>query len=175
MKIRLIVAFFILFSVKAIAQEDQTTLLKIGDTLPKFSFEIEKGKTVSIGDYKGKLILINLFATWCPPCNTELPLVQKQIWEKYSNNSAFAFFVFGREEGWDKLIPYKQSKGFTFPILPDADRSIFKLFATQSIPRNIIADENGKIIYQSTGYTEDEFAKMVALITSRLEKPAAGK
>lgn len=137
--------------------------------MPEFSFEIEKGKTVKIGDYKGKLVLINFFATWCGPCNMELPLVQKQIWEKYKDHSEFAFFVFGREEGWDILDPFKQKKGFTFPMLPDLNREIFKKFATQSIPRNVIADENGNIIYQSIGFSEKEFGEMVSFIDKRMK------
>ncbi len=175
MKMSLLYFLFLLLPFAAIAQQDESTLIKIGDTVPQFSFEIEKGKMVNIKDYKGKLILINLFATWCPPCNEELPLVQKQIWEKHNDNEGFAFFVFGREEGWDKLIPYKEKKGFTFPILPDADRNIFKQFATQSIPRNIIVNQEGKIIYQSVGYSEKEFAEMVTLIDENLKKQAAGK
>lgn len=175
MKMKLLSVLLLLLPFVTLAQADQSTLTKVGDNVPEFSFEISKDKVVKISDYKGKLILINLFATWCPPCNTELPVVQKQIWEKYSNNEGFAFFVFGREEGWDKLIPFKEKKGFTFPILPDLDRNIFKQFATQSIPRNIIVDEEGKIIYQSIGYTEKEFAEMVALIDQKMKKQAAGK
>ncbi|SDJ11836.1 Peroxiredoxin [Pedobacter sp. ok626] len=170
MKLTRVAILLLLLPFATIAQDDKSTLTKLGESVPKFSFEIERGKTANIDDYKGKLILINLFATWCPPCNTELPLVQKQIWEKYSNNPDFAFFVFGREEGWDKLEPFKKAKGFTFPILPDVDRSIFSKFATQSIPRNIIVDQNGKIIYQSIGFSEKEFAEMVALIDANLKK-----
>ncbi|MFC3562425.1 TlpA family protein disulfide reductase [Pedobacter jamesrossensis] len=161
--------FTLLITVSVFAQsEDKDTYTKIGDEAPSFSFEIEKGKTVNIADYKGKLILINLFATWCPPCNVELPLVQKNIWEKHNDDKNFAFFVFGREEGWDKLIPYKAKRGFTFPILPDLDRTIFNKFAKQSIPRNILIDENGKIIYQSMGYEEKEFEALVKLINDKL-------
>ncbi|QNK62874.1 redoxin family protein [Pedobacter sp. PAMC26386] len=172
-KLKYFILLFVLLPFVSCAQEDErtegTTLTKIGDAVPVFNFELEKGKTVSINDYRGKLILINLFATWCPPCNEELPLVQKQIWEKYKGNPGFAFFVFGREEGWDKLIPFKVKKGFTFPILPDADRRIFKKFATNLIPRNIIVDESGKIIYQSIGYTPDEFSAMVKVIGNHLK------
>jgi len=160
--------FILACTAAAFAQADKDSYVKVGDAVPAFSFEIEKGKTVSISDYKGKLILINLFATWCPPCNIELPLAQKEIWEKFKDNKKFAFFVFGREEGWDKLIPYKAKKGFTFPILPDADRSIFSKFAKQSIPRNILIDQNGKIIYQSMGYEEKEFKELVKIIQEKL-------
>lgn len=161
--------FALLITSSVFAQsEDKDTYNKIGDDVPSFSFEIEKGKTVNIADYKGKIILINLFATWCPPCNVELPLVQKDIWDKHKDDKNFAFFVFGREEGWDKLIPYKAKKGFTFPILPDLERFVFNKFAKQSIPRNILIDENGKIIYQSIGYEKIEFEALVKLINNKL-------
>lgn len=168
-KIYLLLAIF-MSTLTAQAQiVDKDNLTNIGDQVPSFSFEIEKGKTVPISAYKGKLILINLFATWCPPCNAELPEMQSQIWDKYKDHKNFAFFVFGREEGWDKLVPYKQQKGFTFPILPDLDRNIFNKFAKQSIPRNILVDQEGKIIYQSLGYDEKEFKVMVALIEKKLK------
>ena len=169
MKLSHLLFLLFLLPLTSFAQDDAATLTKIGDQVPQFSFEIEKGKTVNISDYKGKLILINLFATWCPPCNIELPVMQKQIWDKHKNNPDFALFVFGREEGWDKLTPFKAKKGFTFPILPDLNRGIFSKFATQSIPRNVLIDQNGKIIYQSIGYSEKEFAALTELIDTKLK------
>lgn len=177
MKRSLLALLVLAFSAVSYGQTDMTKddKTKVGDQLPAFSFEIEAGKKVDIADYKGRLIVINLFATWCGPCNMELPQVQKLIWEKHKDNPRFAFFVFGREENWDKLDPYKKNKGFTFPIVPDMNRVIFSKFAGQGIPRNIIADENGKIIYQSIGYSEEEFQNMVKLIDSRLGALAAKK
>lgn len=169
---RRIVLVFIgaFFGLSAMAQSDADTFTKVGDQVPSFTFQLEKGKTTSIEAYKGKLVLINLFATWCPPCNLELPRAQKELWEKYKDNKNFAFFVFGREQGWEILNPYKQKRGFTFPILPDVDRAIFSKFAKQSIPRNILVNEDGKIIYQSIGYTPQEFDGLLKLIDKKLEK-----
>ena len=173
---KILLLLFLAFSINTFAQtSDEGSYTKVGDTAPTFTFEIEKGKIVDLADFKGKLILINLFATWCPPCNTELPLVQKQIWDKHKNDKNFQFFVFGREEGWDKLIPYKAKRGFTFPILPDVNRSIFSKFAKQSIPRNILIDQNGRIIYQSIGYEEKEFQRLVKLIDDKLNAAANTK
>ena len=160
---------YICFAMVAMGQVDNATYTKVGDQVPSFRFEQTKGQTVSIENYRGKLILINLFATWCPPCNTELPRVQKEIWEKYKDNKKFALFIFGREQDWDLLDPYKKDRGFTFPILPDKTRAIFDKFAKQSIPRNILIDENGKIIYQSIGYTEDEFNGLLKVIDDHLK------
>jgi len=170
MKNLAVLAFILLAPLLSRAQQtDPTTLLKIGDTAPVFSFETEKGKTVNIKDYKGKIVLLNFFATWCPPCREELPRVQKEVWEKFSSNSKFALFIFGREEGWDKVTTFKDANKYTFPMLPDEGRKVFSLFATQSIPRNVVLDENGKIIYQSIGYSPKEFDELVALLNSRLK------
>ncbi|MCH5689884.1 TlpA family protein disulfide reductase [Niabella sp. W65] len=165
-----VAAMMLLCGLGSFAQADvDGSLIKTGDKVPAFTFEIEKGKTVSIADYKGKLVLINLFATWCPPCRKELPEMQKQVWEKHSKNDKFALFVFGREENWDVLNPFKEKFKYTFPILPDVGRGVFGKFATQSIPRNILIDENGTIIYQSIGYEPAEFKKLIELIDKKLK------
>jgi len=67
------------------------------------------------------------------------------------------------------VLPFKAKNQFTFPMLPDADRKIFSLYATQSIPRTIVVDENGKIIYQSIGYDEKDFSELLNLLAARLK------
>jgi peroxiredoxin len=150
-------------------QIDTTTRTKVGDLSPNFSFNISKDKVASLSDYKGKIVVLDFFATWCPPCRMELPRVQKEIWEKYNANPKFALFAFDREENWDKVLPFKQKNQFTFPMVPDMGRAIFKLYASQSIPRLIVLDENGIIIYQSIGYTEKDFGELLALLSSKLK------
>lgn len=151
-------------------QSDPSTLHKTGDNVPAFTFSIDKNQTASIADYRGKIVLINFFATWCGPCRMELPRVQKEIWEKYKDNSHFAMFVFGREQDWNVVLPFKAENNYTFPILPDVGRKIFSLFATQAIPRSILIDEQGKIIYQSIGYSPEEFNDLLTILASRLNK-----
>jgi peroxiredoxin len=150
------------------AQFEKSTLLKIGDTAPTFDFNITKQQKANLKDYRGKIVMINFFATWCAPCRLELPHVQKEIWEKYKDNSKFALFVFGREEGWDVVLPFKEQYKYTFAILPDEGRKIFSLYAAEYIPRNIVLDEDGKIIYQSVGYGDD-FSKLLELLATRLK------
>lgn len=151
------------------AQTDETTLTKVGEKAPDFTFQIEKGKESKLEDYKGKVVLINFFATWCPPCRLELPRVQKEIWDKHKDNPGFALLVFGREEGWEKVLAFKAANNYTFPILPDEQRKIYSLYATQYIPRNVIVDRDGKIIYQSMSYEAGEFGKMVKILEGKLD------
>ena len=150
-------------------QTDTTTRTKVGDMSPNFSFNITKDKVVSLSDYKGKIVVLDFFATWCPPCRLELPRVQKEIWEKYQSNPKFALFAFDREENWNKVSPFKQKNHFTFPMVPDMGRVIFSLYASQSIPRLIVIDEKGTIIYQSIGYTEKDFSELLALLSDKLK------
>jgi peroxiredoxin len=150
-------------------QTDTTTRNKVGDTAPTFNFYLDKTKTANLADYKGKIVVLDFWATWCPPCRVELPRVQKEIWEKYMNNPKFALFAFDRAEGWDKTLPFKEQNHYTFPMLPDPDRGIYSLYATQYIPRIVVIDESGKIIYQSIGYDEKEFDNLLALLASHLK------
>jgi len=151
------------------AQTDTTTLLKNGDMAPAFSCKTIDGKIFDIAKLKGKVIMINFFATWCPPCNLELPVLQSDVWDKYKNNPSFALIILGREHNEKEVADFVKSKNFTMPFAPDPDRNIYKLFATQFIPRNVIIDRDGKIIYQNRGYTKEEFDEIVKLLAGKLK------
>ena len=127
---------------------------------PVFSITNENG-TIKSSDLKGKVVLINFFATWCAPCMEELPLSQKEIWEKYKDNKKFSLLVIGREHSQDEITAFKTKKGFTLPMYPDKTKSVYSLFAKQSIPRNYIVDTNGSVIYASVGFDEAEFKNML--------------
>ncbi|MGN0002470.1 MAG: TlpA family protein disulfide reductase [Sphingobacterium composti] len=144
--------------------------VKVGEQTPKFVVKGKKDKVFSSESLKGKVVLLNFFATWCPPCREELPRLQREIWDELKTEKDLAVFVLGREEGWDKLDPFMEKHNYTFPIFPDLKREVFGLFADQSIPRNVILDRTGKIIYQSIGFENEEFSKMVKLIKAELQK-----
>jgi len=162
-------AIFLAMSVVASSQTDPTTLTKVGDKAPAFSWTTIDGQSFDLSSMKGKIVMINFFATWCGPCNSELPVLQKNIWEKYKNNKSFQLIILGREHNAKEVSDFVKTKGFTMPFAPDPERGIFKLYATQSIPRNVIVGKEGKIIFQSIGYTEQEFRKIEEVLAKELK------
>jgi peroxiredoxin len=150
-------------------QNDTTTFTKVGDKAPQFACRTIDGKTIDISKLQGKIIMINFFATWCGPCNIELPVLQKNIWEKYRNNQDFVLIILGREHSEKEVKEFVTKKNFTMPFAPDPGRAVFKLFASQSIPRNVIIGKDGKIIFQSIGYVEEEFKKIETLLADKLK------
>ncbi|MCX6135081.1 MAG: redoxin domain-containing protein [Ignavibacteriales bacterium] len=147
---------------------DTTTLTKVGQAVPDFNVTTLDGKVLKIADLKGKVVLINFFATWCGPCMGEMPHVEKEIWQQLKNESLVVLAI-GREHSKEELVKFNKEKGFTFLIAPDPKREIYSKFAKQFIPRNYVVGKDGMIVFQSMGYATEEFTKMVELIKSQLK------
>ncbi len=148
------------------AQENPDNV-KVGDAVPSFKLEKSSGAVAS-NDLKGKVVLINFFATWCPSCVKELPQLQAKIWNKYKDNSNFELLVVGREHSEEELAKFTKDK-YTMPFYPDEVRKTYKLFAENTIPRNYILDKDGKIVYMLTGYSEEDFNEMLSVLDNLLK------
>jgi peroxiredoxin len=151
-------------------QDDPSTLLKNGTAAPVFTCKTIDGKEFDLSKAKGKIVMINFFATWCGPCNQELPVLQEAIWEKYKNDPNFALIVLGREHSEKEVKEFVKKHKFTMPFAPDPGREIFKLYASQNIPRNVIIDKEGKIIFQNIGYTKEDFQVIEKLLKENIKK-----
>lgn len=151
--------------------QDDTTLVRPGQTVPDFVVKTLDGKTIDMQDCRGKIVLINFFATWCGPCLQELPRIESEIWQKYKKDDLVVLAI-GREHTAAQLDTFRQEKKFTLPIAPDPERKIYSLFATVYVPRVFLIDRDGSIIYFSIGYDKKEFAVLADLIAKKLK---AGK
>lgn len=97
MKKYVFLAFFALIAFVVKAQDESGDLVKEGQQMPAFTIMNDNGTQVPSSSLKGKVILVNFFATWCPPCQKELAEVQKMLWPKYKDNKDFVLLVIGRE------------------------------------------------------------------------------
>jgi len=149
------------------ASQEETEKVKVGDVAPDFKVETSDGE-LTTADLKGKVVLINFFATWCPPCRKELPVLEKQVWEKFKSNDDFVLLVIGREHSKEELVKFAEEKELNLPFYPDVKREIFSQFATQSIPRNYIINKGGKVVYASKGFSDKEFEHMMAVLDKQL-------
>lgn len=166
----ILISVFLTINLLSFGQTDTTTLTKVGDLAPVFKCRTIDGKSMDITKLKGKVIMLNFFATWCPPCNLELPVLQKNIWEKYRNNPDFVLIILGREHSESEVRDFATKKKLSMPFAADPKREIFRLYATQNIPRNVVIGKDGRILFQSTGFSEEEFKKIENLIAETINQ-----
>ena len=156
MKNLFLTAILALTFIGAKAQSPNDDLVKVGGKMPAFSIVSDNGEVISSDKFKGKVILINFFATWCPPCQKELASVQQTLWPKYKDNNKFEMLVIGREHSDKELATYNEKKGFTFPLYPDKNRAIFGAFAKNLIPRTYLIGKDGKVLNRYAPTTKPE-------------------
>jgi len=162
--------FIFTLTASIMAQEDESTLNKVGDKAPAFRVTTIDGNLIDTKELEGKVIWVNFFATWCPPCKKELPVLQENVYNKYKDNKDFVLVVLGREHNVDELKEFAAKWEYNLPFAPDIERKIFSLYAKQSIPRNVIIDKEGNISLQSIGFTEKEFAEIEKHVADLLMK-----
>ena len=156
---------------QAQSQDDEvakTTIVKKGDKAPDFTVEMVDGSKIQLSKLKGKVVLVNFWATWCPPCREELKHVQKQIIDHFKGKD-FVFLPISRGEKKEVVEAFRKKMNYTFPMGLDPKQSIYKLYAQNYIPRNFVVGKDGKVIYLSVGYTPEEFAEMIATINAALK------
>jgi len=130
-------------------------LLKAGDRVADFTVRMTSGKTVKLSDLKGKVVLLNFWATWCAPCIREFYELPSKILEPFKEED-FVFLPIAKGEDpqrVQKKLAALKEKGLVFDSGLDPDETIWNQYARGGIPKNFIIDKNGIIRYVSTGNT----------------------
>lgn len=110
---------------------------------PDLPLEDLDGNPVSLDDYLGRVVLVNLWATWCPPCREEMPTLQA-FYEKYKDDG-FVLVAINQEEPRDVVAPFVQEFGLTFPVWLDLEYLAEREFETMNLPSSYVVDRNGQV------------------------------
>ena len=153
------------------SQDDaaSSTLLNKGDKAPQFKVQSLSGEWLDSEYLKGKVTLINFWATWCPPCRAEFPLLQKEIYDTIKEKD-FYILAISRGEETDTVKKFIDKNKYTFPIFVDKEAKVYNLFASKYIPRNFVIGKDGIIKWASIGFIKEEFYEMIRVIKEELNK-----
>lgn len=138
---------------KAMDLNYKQTGLRKGDTPPDFTLTTMDGKEVTLSDYKGKKVILNFWASWCPPCKAEMPHMQK-YYDKKAEEQNFEILAVNltSEEKSNRLIEkFLQSYGITFPVPLDEKGNIALKYQVITIPSTFILNTDGQIEHSIIG------------------------
>jgi thiol-disulfide isomerase/thioredoxin len=122
--------------------------------LPSFELADLQGKTWKLTQLEGRKVLINIWATWCGPCQAELPHLEK-LYEKTKDRSDITILTLNFDDDIGMIEPFVKKKGYTFPVLP-AYAFLANKIDVNSIPRNWLINANGKWQWEQIGFDSGE-------------------
>lgn len=120
-----------------------------GQPAPDFSLPSLAGETVSLDDYAGQVVLVNLWATWCPPCRAEMPTLNA-FYETHQGQG-FVVLAVNSQEDARTVEDFIVDNQFSFPVLLDSRNELLTRYQVRGLPTTFIIDRQGNIHYIHTG------------------------
>ena len=152
-KLRLVVGVLMLGSVglgvgPTYAQERLTKLS--GElSAPQFELRDLDGNVHRMSDYRGKVVVVNFWATWCPPCREEMPSMQR-AWEQLSEED-IAMLAINVGEDEDQIFTFTADYPVEFPLLMDQNSEVIQQWPVRGLPTTFVVDPEGRLVYQAIG------------------------
>ena len=137
---------------------------------PDFTFPGLDGKKVSLSEYKGKVVLVNIWATWCPPCVDEMPSMEK-LYQKFKGKNFEILAVSIDEPGLKAVAPFMKKSNLTFPALIDSEGTIKAVYGITGVPESFIIDQQGILIKKIVGPVDWAATNVFRFFSDLIQKP----
>ncbi len=139
-------------------------------TAKNFTFKDLDGKTRSLSDYRGQVVLVNFWATWCPPCRREMPSLER-LHQKLQGQP-FIILAVDQWESYDLVFAFtgQLDPQPTFPILFDSKSQASKQWDVKGLPASFIVDKRGRVVYRAMGGREFDHPEIEQIIRDLLKE-----
>ena len=131
-------------------------------TAPDFTLHAMSGPNLRLKEQRGRVVMVNFWATWCGPCRQEMPQLNR-LYEKY-RSSGFVLLGVNVDDDAGKAAELAAKLGVTFPVLLDTDKTVSKLYDVSTMPSTVIIDRDGNVRYVHRGYLsgyEENYEKQI--------------
>lgn len=136
---------------------------------PDFCLENLSGKKVELKDFKGKVVFINFWATWCVPCKAEMPSMEA-LYQQFKEKD-FLFLGISVDYGGLKPVKeYIEKHRYTFPVLIDSKCEVLGLYEVRGIPTTFIIDKKGRMIGKAIGPKNWKSQEVISLLNQLIQK-----
>lgn len=169
-----IVWLFILIAnmlwVNVVVSENRQTLpvLKQPLAAPDFELQGEDGKTYKLSDYRGKVVVMNFWASWCPPCRYEMPSLER-LWQKVKDKGVVVLGI-NVGESADAIFEFTGSYAMSFPIPMDIEGKVIKKYSVAGLPATYIISPDGLITHRAVGSREWDDKSVVEMLLKMQKK-----
>ncbi|MEW6083872.1 MAG: TlpA disulfide reductase family protein [Chloroflexota bacterium] len=138
---------------------------QVGFLAPDFSLPTTTGETIRLSDLRGQALLVNLWATWCPPCRAEMPAIEK-VYQEYKDQGFIVLAInMTYQDDPTDVVPFVQEHELTFPILLDTTGAVARAYQLRSLPSSFFITPDGIINEVVIGGPMSE-----ALLRTRVEE-----
>jgi thiol-disulfide isomerase/thioredoxin len=138
------IMFFMLWETSSASSQDFSTIpVEVNFPAPDLVLTDLNGVPVSLAEFRGKVVLVNLWATWCPPCREEMPTLQA-FHEKYRSRG-FVLIAVNQGEKAPQIRPFVDEYKLTFPVWLDEKSKTSRMFNTMNLPSSYVVDRDGQV------------------------------
>ncbi len=132
------------------------------EVAPEAAFKNGAGETVKISELKGKVIFINFWASWCPPCRAEMPTIEK-LYDQFKSNEDVVFLIVNADEDFSKAARYMQDHDYEMPVYVPAG-NIPYVYLSGALPTTVMINKQGEMVFRHAGAADYSDPKMVEFV-----------